>query len=271
MAHPELVRLEETATQFEVDARTGDGAAVICRSWGSGPPVVLVHGGIGSWKHWVRNIEPLSNTYRVVALDLPGSGDSVSPADLTDVDALIVAVAAVVDAVAGDGAARLLGFSFGGIVAGLAARGSRSVDRLVTIGAGGLGMNARVADATAPRPADQVEGARYDLARFMLSDPSAADDLAVEIYLSNVAHSRFHYGSAPASTLLLEALPAIGAPVFVGYSERDPFSNSDPQEAIDRILAARPDVSSHVIPSAGHWSPFEAADHVNAWLLSVLA
>jgi 2-hydroxy-6-oxonona-2,4-dienedioate hydrolase len=44
------------------------------------PPVVLFHGGSGSWTHWVRNIQPLVAAGRqVIAADLPGFGDSASP------------------------------------------------------------------------------------------------------------------------------------------------------------------------------------------------
>ena len=32
---------------------------------GSGPDVVLFHGGMGSWKHWVRNVEALATRFTV--------------------------------------------------------------------------------------------------------------------------------------------------------------------------------------------------------------
>ena len=37
----------------------GDGA-MRWREWGRGETLVLLHGGFGSWLHWVRNIEALS-------------------------------------------------------------------------------------------------------------------------------------------------------------------------------------------------------------------
>jgi len=33
-----------------------DAPAMAVRRSGSGPDVVLFHGGMGSWKHWIRNI-----------------------------------------------------------------------------------------------------------------------------------------------------------------------------------------------------------------------
>ena len=43
---------------------------------GSGPLIVLCHGGAGSHTHWTRNIDALSAHFRVRALDLPGYGES---------------------------------------------------------------------------------------------------------------------------------------------------------------------------------------------------
>ena len=68
----------------------GDGAMVWQR-WGprGGKPVLLLHGGSGSWTHWVRNIEPLARPAMTVWVpDLPGFGDSAAPPDGHDADVL---------------------------------------------------------------------------------------------------------------------------------------------------------------------------------------
>ena len=44
---------------------------------GSGPDLVLFHGGMGCWQHWVRNIEALSEHFTVHALDHPSYGASL--------------------------------------------------------------------------------------------------------------------------------------------------------------------------------------------------
>ena len=43
---------------------------------GHGPDLVLFHGGMGSWRHWTRNVEPLATRFTVHALDHPSYGDS---------------------------------------------------------------------------------------------------------------------------------------------------------------------------------------------------
>src|SRR5919106_2823312 len=48
------------------------------RTSGSGPDLVLFHGGMGCWQHWVRNIGPLSDHFNVYALDHPSYGASAS-------------------------------------------------------------------------------------------------------------------------------------------------------------------------------------------------
>jgi pimeloyl-ACP methyl ester carboxylesterase len=46
---------------------------------GSGPPVVMIHGFGGSKAVWQTQIPDFSRRYRVIALDLPGHGDSPRP------------------------------------------------------------------------------------------------------------------------------------------------------------------------------------------------
>ena len=38
--------------------------------------MVLLHGGVGSSSHWVRNVDALTKSFHVTALDLPGYGNS---------------------------------------------------------------------------------------------------------------------------------------------------------------------------------------------------
>src|SRR4051812_14467085 len=59
---------------------TPNGAGeVVWHIGGKGAPLVLVHGGTGSWRHWIRNIEYLAQDFQIIAPDIPGSGDSSSP------------------------------------------------------------------------------------------------------------------------------------------------------------------------------------------------
>ncbi|MBS0403742.1 MAG: alpha/beta fold hydrolase, partial [Proteobacteria bacterium] len=95
-ALPPDVRARLLAGQRQV---TGAGSErVVWHAWGTpdgAPPVVLLHGGSGSWTHWVKNIVPLLDAGRwVLAADLPGFGDSDPPATGNDADAMAGPLAA---------------------------------------------------------------------------------------------------------------------------------------------------------------------------------
>lgn len=44
-------------------------------------PVVFIHGLAGCWQNWLENLLPFASRYRVIALDLPGFGQSEMPLD----------------------------------------------------------------------------------------------------------------------------------------------------------------------------------------------
>src|SRR3954453_18283763 len=48
---------------------------------GSGPPLLFIHGLGGAWQNWLLNIPAFMGTHRVIALDLPGFGESEKPAE----------------------------------------------------------------------------------------------------------------------------------------------------------------------------------------------
>jgi pimeloyl-ACP methyl ester carboxylesterase len=102
------------------------GAQTVWHAWGdaSQPVVVLLHGGSGSWTHWVRNVAPLRDAgWRVLAADLPGFGDSELPARCTDVIDLPEHLHAGLQQLQAAGvcaaASAVLGFSFGGMAGAL--------------------------------------------------------------------------------------------------------------------------------------------------------
>lgn len=53
-----------------------DGLRVNVAEWGAGDPVVLLHGLTGSLDYWAPFAERLARGHRVIAVDVPGHGDS---------------------------------------------------------------------------------------------------------------------------------------------------------------------------------------------------
>ena len=52
-----------------------DGATIYWQSWGTGQPVILLHGGLGNANQWGAQLPDLAR-YRVIALDTRGHGRS---------------------------------------------------------------------------------------------------------------------------------------------------------------------------------------------------
>jgi 2-hydroxy-6-oxonona-2,4-dienedioate hydrolase len=102
---------------------------------GSGPPVVLLHGGgpgATGWSNYSPNIEALSKHFRVIAPDMPGFGDS-DPVDFTTFDP-VVALTELLDALGIDKTA-FVGNSMGGHNSiRMAAERPERVSHLITMG-----------------------------------------------------------------------------------------------------------------------------------------
>jgi pimeloyl-ACP methyl ester carboxylesterase len=51
------------------------GGSMVWRAWREGRPLVVLHGGSGSWS---RNVVPRADRFRVLAPDMPGFGESAA-------------------------------------------------------------------------------------------------------------------------------------------------------------------------------------------------
>jgi len=250
---------------------------MVWRLWGSGPPVVLLHGGSGSWTHWARNIMPLARHFTVWAPDLPGFGDSGLPLGVDTAEALVDIVSSGLnDVVSPPAPVSLVGFSFGGIIAGLlAARQRDRIRTLVLIGAGGLALGAaptrQLVRITPEMTLAETRAAhRENLEILMIADPTRIDEAAVDAQMENVRRARFKIGEIPFSDALLRALPRITARLVAVWGARDVFPASSPERRRATLAAHHPEVDFRVIEGAGHWVNWEEADVVNTMLLDVL-
>lgn len=247
------------------------------REWGAGPALALLHGAHGSWTHWIRNVEALAARFRVLAPDMPGFGDSGPPPDPPTAEALAAAVSDGLDALVPPPApVHLAGFSLGGIVAGLvAARQGSRVRTLALLGPNGMALPRRPLPALRrPRAtmtlAEIADVHRDNVAALMFGDPARVDELAVHVQLDNVRRTRFRAGDIPDSDVLLRALPAVRARLLGVWGERDAYAAPHVEVRRTTLAAFQPDVEFHVVPEAGHWVVYEAAERVNGLLLQSL-
>jgi pimeloyl-ACP methyl ester carboxylesterase len=114
---------------------------------GSGPAMVLLHGFASSIYTWKDVLPVLARDHDVVALDLPGFGQSDCPPDLS-FDEYPAVVVGLLDRL-GLSRATLVGNSMGGAVAVAVAAGRPDrVDRLILVDAAGFNL----AEANRPWP-----------------------------------------------------------------------------------------------------------------------
>jgi pimeloyl-ACP methyl ester carboxylesterase len=267
-----LDRLEASARRTETPC--GDGA-MVWHEWGEGPPLVLLHGGSGSWRHWARNIGHLSRGQRVLAPDMPGLGESAMPPAGTRLWDYAGLLADGIDATLGAGTRYdLAGFSFGAVMSGhLAARDTGRLRSVTLLGAGSLGLQRRptpLAKVRSETGENRIAAHRHNLATLMIADPARIDALALRIQAWNSDHTRLRSSGLVPEGALREALRDVTAPLNVIYGERDAIVYPFMDERTALYHALRPDVTMRVVPGAGHWVAFEAADAVNALLDEML-
>jgi len=248
---------------------------MIWRLWGEGRPLVLLHGGYGSWTHWIRNVIPLSRAFTVAAPDLPGLGESAMPPEPHTADGLGRIIVEGLDSLfSGQGALHIAGFSFGGVLGGhVAAQLGDRVRRFTIVGSNGLGL---VRQPTAlrrlPEGASEAEAlavARHNLAALMIADPGKIDELAVYIQAQNAPRGRVKSRRFSRADTLAQALPLISARIDGIWGERDAtaYPHLDDRGRILRDI--QPAARFEVIEGAGHWVQYEAADRFNPLLASI--
>lgn len=264
-----------------------------------GPLVVCVHGLGGSALDWQMLAPRLAERRRVVALDLPGFGDSPLGRRATTVADLQALLDRFLDRYAA-GPSLLIGNSMGGMVALLqAAARPAAVEGLVLL-APALPMTAR----RLPHPLTTAQflayavpplGEWYVRARRRYVDPAAMvraslgfltahpERVPETIYEQRTALlTRLAAGtdgerallSAARSVLRELALPAyrrairtVSTPTLVVHGDRDRLVSV---RAALAVAAQRPDWTMHVLSDVGHVPQLEAvdavADAVDTWM-----
>lgn len=117
-----------------IEAR--DGTRLYAKTWGDGPPVVLIHGWPLSADSWDPVTHYLAeNGFQAIAYDRRGFGRSDQPSDGYDYDTFADDLAAVIGQVAGGEKVALVGFSMGGgeVARFLSRHGARGIARVALV------------------------------------------------------------------------------------------------------------------------------------------
>lgn len=250
------------------DLRSGyeriNGADLYYEVSGSGPPVVLLHGGLCHLRQWDDLVEPLSRDHRVMSYDRRGHGRSSFPdvpyshaADLAGLrDALDLRSTDLVAVSAGVG-----------VAVEFAIAEPRSARRLV-LGAGTMGGYRHTAEFSTGIGAILQAGARGDrghaaelLAAFApLRVAAALPEVwpkvrAMMIDDYSFAHSRDGAPKPiPMSPSAAERVAAVAAPTLVVVGDQEMDSMVEHARFLARGI---PSARLAVIPNADHMVTFE--------------
>lgn len=234
-----------------------------------GRPLVLLHGGHGTWKHWIRNVQALSAQRKVWLPDMPGFGASAGSPPQGDTaqrlawveDVLVQSLQRMPFAL---GAFDLAGFSFGALVAaGIAAR--TPVRRLALLGPAGHGTPRQHEFVFqdwqhVTNVGEALEALRHNLSALMLGG-GEPDDFALRVHEEGYRTCRVSTRALSRMTLLPRRMSQLRMPVLALWGEHD--ATGVPHVVADSMGMAGPDRSWRVVKDAAHWVQFQQAAEVN--------
>ena len=256
----------------------GDGD-LVWRRWGKpgAPPVILAHGGSGSWTHWIKTIPALKQRAEVWAVDLPGLGDSAYPGHPHTPAGCGTALALGITALfARERKAHLVAFSFGAHVAShaLLQAESRIADFTIT-GCAALGLpqgpgreNPREMEGMTE--AERMEVHRGLLEVLMFKDPARIDSLAVWLQSENIARARFRSRPFARSDEIRKNLMEIRLPMKAVWGGDDQTAWPSIEARYEVIREFHPELVTRTVPDAGHWVMYEQPAAYNAALVELL-
>lgn len=277
---PALVGMNRSLSGLEERTVRIDRHTVHYLEGGSGETVVLLHGIYAEKDHWVEFARALTPRYRVVAVDLPGFGESTRLEDERyDYAAQLPRLHAVLDSL-GIQRAHLAGSSMGGALAGLfAAEHPERVASLAFIGAPhGIdqprvsSMARRVDAGEVPlvaRTAEEHE-AMLDMVfaeRPFLPGPvlAVSRETALANATSNLRLWREHGFT---ERRLQAALPRIAAPTLALWGERDSVFDVSGLPTLRHGLRT---VEAEALDGVGHLPMMERPGETSARYLRFLA
>jgi 3-oxoadipate enol-lactonase len=242
----------------------------------SGPAVVLLHGLGSSCRDWEFQEVALETCYRIIAVDLPGHGNSAPPRVAVTIEDMADEVSALLAAL-DEEPAHVVGLSLGACVALRLGLQSPGRVRSLTL----VNPFARV-QPTGPRDVARLllrltmlgvapmrmVGAHVARGLFPWPEQRALYEAAVT---SLGATSRRGYASALRALAQFDArgqVAAIRRPTLVVAGDRDTMVPLAPKL---RLAAAIPSARIVVVPASGHATPYDQPAIFNRVLLEFLA
>ena len=247
------------------------GVRIAYERTGTGPALVLLHGGFGfDSRSWRRQLDALSDEFTVVAWDMPGAGQSADPPETFRASDFADCLAAFIAAL-GLERPHLLGLSFGSVLAMEFYRWHPSIPRSLILASAYAGWVGSL-------PPEAVEGRKRHVLRAldltpeqwarewspsMLSAEAPAtltDEVVAALAAFHPAGQRVII-QAFGDQDLRNVLPHITVPTLLLYGDQDVRS---PVSVGEDLHAHIPGSRLVVMPGVGHVSNIEAPERFNA-------
>ncbi len=271
-----------------VQTVTVNGARIAYLDIGGGPPVILIHGFGGSMWQWEYQQAALAAHYRIITLDLPGSGLSDKPDIAYTPDEIVAFIRGFMDAL-GIQKASFVGNSMGsGAVIGMALTHPDRMDRVVLISGLPKGVREKL---TGPLIKRAVEtSVPVWLVRFgnWLAGRWVTEDVLKEIVhdhsrltpavIERSYQNRKRPGLIQAAMATSRSLPLweqgfalrigeISRPTLVIWGEQDKVFLPEVGRELQTAIKG---ASFALVPKAGHIPQWEQPEVVNALLITFL-
>jgi pimeloyl-ACP methyl ester carboxylesterase len=227
--------------------RSGD-AAVYYEEYGTGEPLVLIPGLLGSIEsHWRRFLPEYARHFHTIAVDLRGHGKTDNPSGVLRLDQCVDDLHALLDTLQIE-QAFILGYSFGGYLAlAYALRHAAAVRALAVHATKFYWSSESVAGAAGLLDPDAAAATVPEWVTALESDHRPGNGPAGWRVLMEAARNLLQ--SLPRQGIPESALSAIRCPVLVSHCDDDDMI---PLSEADRLAAVLPDARLHRLPGCRH-------------------
>ena len=278
-------KLQKEIEEFEKGSKklfiSTDDTTVCWRIWGKGQPIIFLHGGYGSWRHWIKQVTYLSKDYQILVPDMPGFGESSDlksdhtpenislnlyqtfrKLNITDLDNI-----------------NLVGFSFGGLISGHLSyqflKKGIELKNLILVGPGGTGARRgpmrEMVRRTPKMSFEEILKAHFEnLKILMINNPKNIDLLSLYIQLENTNNHRLKSRPISATNTLIKILEKQNIIPYLIFGEKDATVGPYLEERVSIFRAACKDIRIHVEISAGHWIMYEKPDNFNKLIKEII-
>jgi pimeloyl-ACP methyl ester carboxylesterase len=234
-----------------------DGARIWYATFGFGPPVILLHGGLGHSGNWGYQVPALIESgYRAIVIDSRGHGRSTRDERPFSYELMAADVAAVMDTLHLEQVA-LVGWSDGACIALVLA--SRAPGRVAGVFFFACNMDpsgTKVITDFGPTLQHCISRHRQDYAQ-LSATPETFEEFSDAVGLMQRTQPNYS----------VQDLAEISVPVAIVQSEHDEFIKLEHAEYLARSI---PNAELILLHDVSHFAPLQRPDQFNSTLLTFL-